>query len=430
MVIVLVVVVLVVVGGGIAFAVSSKKRGAQDTPVTTIATSASTKPETSSPVASQPQSSAPEPELSRPEAFKPEKSPPETTQPYASEPVTPQAVAAEETATGDSKAAPSETDAMSEDLGSDDDEGPTIDRFAARGQRVVSTTDYRPTTPRKPSYLMEPTAEPVSHPVAEPEPVAEFEPVVEAEAWAPATPAVEFVPLMEPEPEPVAEAPRAPEPVVEFEPEPETDTEPEAVASDDDTVIDLDAIERSDGEPEDVPDAPLASSTQSGHVDNVLAALIGRIREADQDAADEAEELIERADLDADEMAEELIDLVERVIPDEDVADVVRDQELTLFSEEVPSRPGRLSGFADLNSREKRRVIIRVLCLLVARSEAESRNLEGEPDGAVGEGGEVEDEAGESEWPLARAAWPTKGGDSDDEADLPARRHRLARSRR
>jgi hypothetical protein len=43
--------------------------------------------------------------------------------------------------------------------------------------------------------------------------------------------------------------------------------------------------------------------------------------------------------------------------------------ELTLFSDEAPRRPGRFTDLNALSPVERRRVIIRVLCLLVARSD-------------------------------------------------------------
>jgi hypothetical protein len=90
--------------------------------------------------------------------------------------------------------------------------------------------------------------------------------------------------------------------------------------------------------------------------------------------------------------------------------------ELTLFNDEVPSRPGQLTDFARLAPGEKKRIIVRVLCLLVARSEDQQL-----PPRADGES------ATPKAWPLARAVWPMAApGDDDGEPHLPSRR--LAKS--
>ena len=164
---------------------------------------------------------------------------------------------------------------------------------------------------------------------------------------------------------------------------------------------------------------------QSTNVDDVVSALIERVRNsASNDLLTVVSEMVDR-DLDADQMEEVLSHLVER-----ERAQPRRD-ELTLSGPDVPQRPGRLSAFGDMGEGEKRRVIIRVLCLLIARSEDDASHDDERPlytvelpppsDQSIG----VDDATA----PTARDLW----GEPDDnasEANLPARRRRLARSRR
>jgi len=195
---------------------------------------------------------------------------------------------------------------------------------------------------------------------------------------------------------------------VEVEPEPETivladpvevEPEPETIVLADPVVVDGG---QGDGE------APTEG-------DRVLAALIQRIAPTHQEMAAAAAELAERSDIDPIEVAEVLAELVDGSDPDQ-VQASERLEELTFFSEEVPRRPGQLTDFANLDPLHKRRVIIRVLCLLVARSEDE-KLLPREP----------RSEAETRQWPLSRAVWPLPPPEADE--DLPARQ-RLARSRR
>lgn len=106
-------------------------------------------------------------------------------------------------------------------------------------------------------------------------------------------------------------------------------------------------------------------------VDDVVRSLIDRARGSDDITAVVAAMVEE--DLDNQQMEEVLMHLVER----DRVG--VPGEELTLTGPEVPHRPGQLHAFADLSDDHKRRVIIRVLCLLIARAD-DGQGVEVEPE--------------------------------------------------
>jgi len=191
--------------------------------------------------------------------------------------------------------------------------------------------------------------------------------------------------------------------------------DPVAVELDDELVIDLaDApapVDVPDGAGADWADAALEAEPDA--VDHVLQALITRARFTQVGVEEVATELVERADLRGQEVSEVLAELVGRA--DDAAAEADRTSELTLFNDEVPSRPGQLTDFALLAPAEKKRIIIRVLCLLVARSE----------DQQLPPREEATDAAAPKSWPLARAVWPL-ATDGDDDGQLPSRR--LAKS--
>ena len=236
-----------------------------------------------------------------------------------------------------------------------------------------------------------------AEPESAPEPIAVVEPV--------------------PAPAPVSAVVAEPEPVIQLDVEPEAETV---------TVIELDAepepvvasVAAADDDTEELVEIEPERQTEQG-LDQVLRALINRAQFTQREVAEVAAELVDRAQLDATEVAEVLADLVEAAEGDEGATSTAPVEELTLFSDEVPRRPGQMTDFAELGERERRRVIIRVLCLLVARNE-EQRGLPKEPAS----------EAETRQWPLSRAVWPLPAPEEEDEADLPARRHGLARSRR
>jgi hypothetical protein len=172
--------------------------------------------------------------------------------------------------------------------------------------------------------------------------------------------------------------------------------------AEDDAVIDLVAREAVGREP-----AP-----EEDPVDMVLNALISRARERHVGVAEVAAELVEQAEIEDREVDEVLAELVGW---SEDGDDAVRTadrlSELTLFNDAVPTRPGELSQFERLASTEKKRVIIRVLCLLVAQSGDRVKPRE------------PRSEAETRGWPLARAVWPVPVDPeaAEPEGDLPAR---------
>jgi hypothetical protein len=207
------------------------------------------------------------------------------------------------------------------------------------------------------------------------------------------------------------------------EPLPRVESVPEPVAEsavDAEIVIDLVAADASfeQAAGTDLPpwhDVVLAPEPDA--VDHVLQALINRARFKQVGVEEVATELVERSDLQGDEVSTVLASLVGRADTPAGAGDEAPSSELTLFNNEVPSRPGQLSDFAKLSPAEKKRIIVRVLCLLVARSE--DQQLPPRADAANGR---------TKSWPLARAVWPVAGGTDDDgETPLPSRR--LAKSR-
>jgi hypothetical protein len=300
------------------------------------------------------------------------------------------------------------------------DEEPVVDRFRAPGSRVIASTETVTTAPVAPRYPLEPTvvaastesptveAEPVATAAVEPEPVHD-----EPEPALTAVP-VEPEPVHdEPEPEPaLAAVPASTEPVHD-EPEP-APVEPEPALTpaalslvnvDDDQIIDLDldpAVEEQERAWQQVVLEPEPDS-----VDHVLQALINRARFKQVGVEEVATELVERADLRGEAVSDVLAELVGRA--DDQVVDPDRASELVLFNDAVPSRPGQLTDFAKLNPADKKRIIIRVLCLLVARSEDQLL-----PPRVGGE-------TPNASWPLARAAWPSASGDQEGDVALPSR---------
>lgn len=105
-------------------------------------------------------------------------------------------------------------------------------------------------------------------------------------------------------------------------------------------------------------------------VDLVLQALIDRVRTSRKNVVAVVSEMVD-SDLDAHQLQAVLTHVVGT-----DDRGRRRGEELTLSGDDVPHRPGQLSAFAELSDPEKRRVIIRVLCLLVAQSEDRERETD------------------------------------------------------
>jgi hypothetical protein len=297
------------------------------------------------------------------------------------------------------------------------DEDEVFDRFSAPGQRAkkVDSKLVQPMAAWAPEAGRDPEPEPVAEAEPDPEPVAEAEPEPVAEAEPEPVAEAEPEPVAEAEPEPVAEA--EPEPVAEPEPEPESEPEPTPEPE-------PEPVAEAEPEVQPEPESP-APPARVDPVDHILNALINRARERQVAVAQVAAELVEQADLEDREVEEVLADLVGLTSDgdDEPVSAAERISELTLFSSEVPRRPGQLTDFAKLSTNERKRALIRVLCLLVALQEDHKLKPR-----------EPASEAETRSWPLARAIWPVKPQASDDEEDpnLPARerRSRLARPRR
>ena len=322
------------------------------------------------------------------------------------------------------------------------DDDPGFDRFGAPGQRAKVADD---------DLLSKPLWEVAGGAAADgdaaqldddPDPVVVDE---VAEVEVPAEAAVDEVAEVEPERfDPAALVIEEPE----LEPHdvaPDVADEsyaPYEDAEDADDIVDLEAEQAMDAvdvtvdaatdDERAASDAPQRDETPaaagSDPVDHVLNALINRAKERQVGIAQVAAELVEQADLEDKEVDEVLADLLG--VAESEGADAVDRPELTLFSDAVPQRPGQLTDFARLPSTEKKRALIRVLCLLVALQE--EHKLDGRD---ADEPADVDDEAGADEpagarsWPLARAVWPVKTPQRrDDDRDLPGR-SRLAKTR-
>jgi len=149
--------------------------------------------------------------------------------------------------------------------------------------------------------------------------------------------------------------------------------------------------------------------------DHVLQALINRARFKQVGIEEVATELVEQADQRGEDVSDLLAELVGR--SDDIALDPAPRSELTLFNDAVPSRPGQLIDLARLAPADKKRLIIRVLCLLVARSEDQQLP----PRDSSGSA------SAPRSWPLARVAWPVDVSvEGADHAQLPSRR--LAKS--
>ena len=276
----------------------------------------------------------------------------------------------------------------------DEDEDEGFDRFGAPGTRAKKVDEklIKPMAEwAAPTDEPQPLAEPDDEPLVLPEPVAE---VVEEEP----------VELPEPVAEVLEEEPvELPEPVAEVVEE-EPVVAPEPAAAVDDNVIEL-------PEPEAAP--------AGDAVDHVLQALINRAKDRQVGMAQVAAELVEQANLEDRELDEVLGDLLGRT--EDDNGSGPRLAELTLFSDEVPQRPGQLTDFARLSGTDKKKALIRVLCLLVALQQDEKL----EPRDAA-------DDDDDRAWPLARAVWPAKPAADAEDPDMPKRSRkdrRLTRSR-
>lgn len=299
---------------------------------------------------------------------------------------------------------PAEDDHADDDHADDDHaEVDRFDRFGSPGQRSKAEDDLL----AKPLWEVAGGAQLMGASTAD-EPEAADEPEEEDVDW------IEQPVLAEPEPEPVAEVEVEPVAEVEVEEPVLAEPEPELVAE----VVEPEL----EPEPEPVEEVVAPAPVAADPVDHVLNALINRAKERQVGIAQVAAELVEQADLEDKEVDEVLADLL-GVASGEAAEGGVDRPELTLFSTEVPQRPGQLTDFARLGSSDKKRALIRVLCLLVALQE--EHKLDEREAAAV-----AEDDS--RSWPLARAVWPVKTKQRrDDDPDLPNRSDNpnLARTR-
>jgi len=423
MAIVLVLVVLVAIGGGVAFFLKSKSGGEPARPASTpnapavpkgfdepvdkavLAPVLAPKLSTGLPAVSLPKD---------PGATEPEPEPEPVVEPAAVEPLPvldltePEPVVEptlEAEVLGD--------DDQDDDDDDHDDEG--FDRFGAPGTRAKKVDEK----------LIKPMAE-WGAPTDEPDTVVEPEPVAHVVEPEPEIVESEVVPEPVVEPEPVAEVVE-PEPEPEVEPEPVAEVvepeivepevvEPEVVAE----VVEPEPVaEVADDVDDNVIELPEPEAVPAGDaVDHVLQALINRAKDRQVGMAQVAAELVEQANLEDRELDEVLGDLLGRT--EDESGSGQRLAELTLFSDEVPQRPGQLTDFARLSGTDKKKALIRVLCLLVALQQDEKLEpREGDDDD-------------ERAWPLARAVWPAKPDAEADDPDMPKRSRkdrRLTRSR-
>ncbi len=308
----------------------------------------------------------------------------------------------------------SDVDTQDEDPGEDDEA--TLSRFTVAADRT------------KPHLAATPVVDTASRSrdvaAQQPEPVVAESVLVQSDAVE--ADASEIDPAVEPEPVVVASDAAEPEPapepeIVELEavkPEPEAEGREPVVV--DAPAVGFEAAESEAVEPEVIDvdlvaaavepdvdlvggDLPVAEAApiqlvpqpESDPVDHVLKALINRAKDRQVGIAEVAAELVEQANLEDRDIDEVLADLVDRVDEEEPIAASDRLEELTLFNDSVPRRPGQLTDFDRLDKNTKKRVIIRVLCLLVAMQE-DNRLTPSEP----------RSEAETRHWPLSRAVWP------------------------
>ena len=272
----------------------------------------------------------------------------------------------------------------------DDDDEAVISRFRAPGLRSLGAAGaVKPTVPTTPRHQLEPPEEGPDEAPTGPAPAA-AEVATEVSSPAPAKPAHA---AEEPAEEPAED--RGDEVIDLVAADAAVAARHAAIGPDTDQPGDATTDHAAD-QAEAWQEVTLAPEPDA--VDHVLQALINRARFKQVDVEEVATELVERSDLHGDDVSDVLASLVGRA--DADVAKP--SSELTLFNDEVPSRPGQLTDFAKLEPAEKKRIIVRVLCLLVARSEDQQL-----PPRADSAGNRTQS------WPLARAVWPVAPGEDD-----------------
>ncbi|MBI2706523.1 MAG: hypothetical protein HYX32_14715 [Actinobacteria bacterium] len=442
MAIVLVLVVLVAIGGGVAFFLKSKAGGARDESFLQ-----SDRP------APAPKTATPAEETSLPRLTTPEPKLDDLLSAASASPAAPI-----EEAAAPKPEPPAEVRLAETAEAADVPDSGGFDRFGSPGARIKKPVSNEPMAPAERVYDMEladeseeaasaptgfvpPAPEPAPDIERESEPVAVIEPsdgasdtfefssLVDHADDAGDTTATDepdaavaaAVPEPEPQSEPQAEPAIETGPVIESEPEPVAGAAPmpapESATAPPEPAL---AVSGNGSMAEPAAPAVVAPVAPRDAVDHVLQALIGRAQERKVALAQVAAELVEQANLEDREIDEVLGDLI-AVAPEEreNVDPNERLEELTMFNDAVPKRPGQINAFDSLGSAEKKRVIIRVLCLLVALQE----DYKLQP-------AEPASEAETRSWPLARAVWPVKAqSEQDDDEHKPIQRRKSPKSK-
>ena len=148
----------------------------------------------------------------------------------------------------------------------------------------------------------------------------------------------------------------------------EDGTDPDDADEADPSIIDLDRPARAEEPTRTRAWQQVALEPEPDSVDHVLQALINRARFKQVGVEEVATELVERADLRGEEVSDVLAELVGRADAPGARSPTGR-ASWSCSTTRCRAVPGQLTDFAKLAPADKKRIIIRVLCLLVARSE-------------------------------------------------------------
>jgi hypothetical protein len=114
----------------------------------------------------------------------------------------------------------------------------------------------------------------------------------------------------------------------------------------------------------------LGGRSQREGIEHIAHELASEVGISEEDLAQVTAELSRRPSAGLAEAAALLAELVDDEPPDDSSeADPFAGSELVLLSGEAPRRPGRFADLNTMSPAERRRIIIRVLCLLVAQDD-------------------------------------------------------------